>query len=135
MAIKEHTECRVCKAKLTRRFLELGPIPLANSFVRSEQLDKPEDFYPLDVYFCDSCGLVQLGQVVPPEIMFKNYVYVSGTSATIPEHFANLAKEAVERFGLDKDSLAVDIGGNDGTLLRGFKNLNVRVLNVEPATN
>ena len=135
MAIKAHTNCRVCKTKLTHRFLKLGPIPLANSFVKSEQLDKLEDFYPLDVYFCEACGLVQLGHVVPPEVMFRNYIYVSGTSATIPAHFANLAKEAVERFSLDKDSLVVDIGGNDGTLLRGFKNLNVRVLNVEPATN
>ncbi len=135
MAIKKHTECRVCKTKLVHKFLELGSTPLANSFLKKEQLDEPEPFYPLDVYFCEECGLVQLGHVVSQEAMFKDYIYVSGTSTTIPAHFASLAKEAVERFKLDKNSLVVDIGGNDGTLLRNFKSLNVRVLNVEPAAN
>lgn len=135
MAIKEHTECRVCKTKLAQRFLELGPTPLANSFLKREQLDKPEPFYPLDVYFCGECGLVQLGHVVSPEIMFKDYIYVSGTSTTIPVHFASLAKEAVEKLKLDENSLVIDIGGNDGTLLRNFKAMNIRVLNVEPAAN
>lgn len=128
-------KCRVCKSVLANKFLSLGTTPLANSFLRPKDLDKPETFYPLDVCFCSVCGLVQLAHVVPPEIMFRNYVYVSGTSTTIPAHFALLAKEVVERFKLYKDSLVVDIGGNDGTLLRGFKNLNVRTLDIEPATN
>lgn len=134
MGLAKH-KCRVCKSVLGNKFLSLGPTPLANSFLRPEDLDKPETFYPLDVCFCDICGLVQLGHVVPPEIMFRDYIYVSGTSTAIPAHFSLLAKEVVERFKLDKDSLVVDIGGNDGTLLRGFKNLGVRTLDIEPATN
>lgn len=135
MAIREHTHCRVCKAKLAHRFLKLGPTPLANSFVREDQLNRPEPSFPLDVFFCGGCGLVQLGHVIPPEVMFTDYIYVSGTSTTIPAHFAGLAKDAAERLGLDRNSLVIDIGGNDGTLLKNFKALNIKVLNVEPASN
>jgi hypothetical protein len=110
-------------------------MPLANSLLKKEQLNSPEPLFPLDVYFCNECGLVQLTYVVPPEILFKNYVYVTGISDTMREHFAQFAKEIVENFNLSSDSLIVDIGGNDGTFLKEFKRFNVKTLNVEPATN
>ena len=81
-----------------------------------------------------SCGHVQLSVTVPPEIMFRNYLYVSGTSETIPAHFAEYAKDVAERF-VPKGGLVVEIGSNDGTLLRAFDRGAVRVLGVEPARN
>jgi SAM-dependent methyltransferase len=110
-------------------------MPLANSFLTKDELESPELSYPLDVCFCNSCHLVQLADVVPPEILFKDYIYVSGTSNTLRAHFEGLAIEVVERFGLNSESLAIDIGSNDGTLLRCFQNLKTKTLGIEPAAN
>jgi len=127
--------CRVCKNKRLRKFLKLGPTPLANSFLKQEQLASEEMSYPLDVYFCPECGLVQLRDVVPPEILFKDYVYLTGMSQTMKQHFYLLAVEVVNKFNLSKDDLVVDVGSNDGTLLKGFKQLGTKTLGIEPATN
>ena len=108
--------------------------PLANSFISPEDVGKPEPRYPLELTRCTVCGHVQLSVTVPPEIMFRNYLYVSGTSETIPAHFAAYAKDVAERF-VPKDGLVVEIGSNDGTLLRAFDRSAVRVLGVEPARN
>ena len=97
-------------------------------------MEKPEHRYPLDLARCTACGHVQLSVTVPPEIMFRNYLYVSGTSETIPAHFAEYAKDVAERF-VPKGGLVVEIGSNDGTLLRAFDRGAVRVLGVEPARN
>jgi len=127
--------CRVCKNKKIYKFLRLGPIPLANSLLKSEQLTSKEPFYPLDVYFCPECGLVQLKDVVSPEILFKDYVYLTGMSQTMKQHFYQLAVELINNFRLSRDDLVVDIGSNDGTLLKGFKQLGIKTLGIEPATN
>ncbi len=116
-------------------FLSLGPTPLANSFLKENQLNSPEAVYPLDVYFCKHCELVQLVDVVPPEILFKNYIYVSGTSNTMRSHFTGLAGEVFGKSKLSVDSLVVDIGSNDGTLLKSFRAFKVKTLGVEPASN
>lgn len=115
-----------------RKFLSLGNIPLVNRFLTKDQLKEKEPKFPLDVYFCINCGMVQLGEVVPPEIMFKNYPYLSGTSDTMKIHFAEFAKGAMEKIG---KGLVIDIGGNDGTFLMAFKSLGMKTLNIEPATN
>jgi hypothetical protein len=96
---------------------------------------KPEPRYPLELARCTACGHVQLSVTVPPEIMFRNYLYVSGTSDTIPAHFAAYAKDVAERFVPKGGGLVVEIGSNDGTLLRAFDRGVVRVLGVEPARN
>jgi hypothetical protein len=114
--------------------LDLGLQPLANSFIKPDDLGKPEPRYPLELARCSVCGHVQLSVTVPPEIMFRNYLYVSGTSDTIPAHFAAYAKDVAERF-VPKGGLVVEIGSNDGTLLRAFDRGSVRVLGVEPARN
>jgi novobiocin biosynthesis protein NovU/D-mycarose 3-C-methyltransferase len=110
-------------------------MPLANSFLKQEQLNKPEPHYPLDVAFCSNCGLVQLAQVVDPEIMFEDYAYQTGTSLPMNEHFATLAEKTIKKFRIPERSLVVDIGSNDGTLLENFKKANMRVLGIEPAAN
>ncbi|MFX1562178.1 MAG: class I SAM-dependent methyltransferase [Promethearchaeota archaeon] len=127
--------CRVCRSRRLYKFLKLGPTPLANSFLKREQLTSKEPFYPLDVYFCPECGLVQLTDVVSPEILFKDYVYLTGMSQTMKQHFYLLAVEVINNFNLSKDDLVIDIGSNDGTLLMGFKQQGIKTLGLEPATN
>ena len=133
--ISEVTECRICSNKKLHNFLSLGPIPLANSFLKEEQLTEQEPYYPLDICFCSKCGLVQLGQVVAPKVMFSDYAYLTGTSTPMKAHFRDLAESVIRKFSLPKASLIVDIGSNDGTLLEAFKNCNMNVLGIEPATN
>ncbi len=127
--------CKICSSEDPQLFLSLGKTPLANNFVPKEHLEKEEPYFPLEACFCNHCKLVQLNYVVPPELMFKHYVYVSSTTKMFREHFTKMAEDLTQRFGLTKHSLVVDIGSNDGLLLKGFKNLGVKIYGVEPADN
>jgi hypothetical protein len=128
--------CRFCGKEDTYKFLDLGRMPPANRFLKEAELASvQENAYPLDVYFCDRCGLVQIGYVVPPDKLFKDYIYVSSTSDMIHSHADHLATSFRERFGLTAGSLVVEIASNDGTVLQHFKKLGVRILGVEPAGN
>lgn len=129
------TDCRICGSKDLHLFLDLGLSPLANRFLERDQLNEEEPIFPLDVFFCRDCTLVQLREVVDPEVLFRNYLYVSGTSETMRKHFHSLAKSLVSRFGLGAGDLVVDIASNDGTLLHGFDATKVEVLGIEPAAN
>ena len=133
--IKKIKRCRVCKSTKLINVLQFGMTPLANAFLKKEQLDLPEVFYPLEVYFCENCTFLQLGHVVSPELLFKNYVYVSSTSPVFVNHFKEFATQVIKRFDLNKKSLVVDIGSNDGILLKPFKEQGVRVLGIEPAAH
>jgi hypothetical protein len=128
-------ECRICRGRNLHQFLSLGDQPHCNHFLRREELGSKEHCYPLDLYFCQDCGLVQLGYVVPPEVMFRDYPYVSGTTVTLTSHFHQMARDIVERFNLAAGSRIVDIGSNDGTFLRGFLKQGMSVLGVDPAIN
>lgn len=130
-----NSACRACGGARLERFLSLGPTPLANAFLNRERLAEPEPTFPLDVYLCGDCSLVQLRDVVSPELLFKDYVYVSSTSESFVAHFRSFAEDAVDRFGLERGSLVVDVGSNDGILLRPFQELGMRVLGVDPAEN
>lgn len=127
--------CRICGSKKLYKFLSLGPTPLANSLLNESKLTKPELYYPLDVYFCDNCNLIQLSDVVPPDIMFRDYMYVTGASKPMELHFTRLVKDIMEKFDTCKDSLVIDIGSNDGTLLQCFSKFDLRTLGIEPASN
>lgn len=129
------SNCHVCQNNKLYEFLSLGPTPLANSFLTKDQLNRPEPCYPLDVYFCENCGLVQIGEVIPPEILFRNYAYITSTSQPMKVHFASLAERVMKKVKPTKGSLVVDIGSNDGTLLQGFQKYDVNCLGIEPATN
>ncbi len=110
------SSCRVCKEKKLTKVLSVGPTPLANDFLSKDKIDLPELFYPLDLYFCNSCSMVQLGHVVDPNILFRNYVYVSSTSPVFVNHFVSFAQDVVDRFSFKTNYLVVDIGSNDGIL-------------------
>lgn len=131
----ELTNCRTCGEKTLTTFLSLGPMPIPNGFLKPEQLTEGEAYFPLDVAFCENCGLMTLAHVVRPDIMFRNYVYIPGTSKTMVDHFREMAEDIAERFKLTKDSLVIDIGSNDGTLLKQFKALGPKVLGIDPAEN
>jgi SAM-dependent methyltransferase len=110
-------------------------MPPSNSFLTEKQLGSPEESYPLDVYFCKNCNLVQLLDIVSPDELFKNYAYFTGASLPMKQHFALLAEDIIKTYKLTSNSLVVDIGGNDGSLLSNFKKHNIKVLNVEPSAN
>lgn len=129
------TSCRVCGDIRLRPFLSLGPMPLANSFLRSPEEFADELFYPLDVYLCETCSLVQVSDVINPDLLFRNYLYVSGISDTITAHNIEYARTIVDLLKLEADDLVVEIGSNDGSLLKCFKQHGLRTLGIEPARN
>lgn len=115
-------------------FLDLGETPLANSFVAPERQNDPEERFPLEVLRCARCGLVQLSVVVRPDILFGHYLYATSASPPMVEHFAALADEIVRRFA-PRGSLVVEVGSNDGVLLRQLQKGGAAVLGIEPAAN
>lgn len=127
--------CRACGSSNLLLFLQLGPTPAPNGFLKAHDRHKAEKFYPLDVCFCQDCGLVQLAHVVSPKIMFKNYVYIPSTSETMRNHFSGLASDAIKKAGAKENDLVVDIGSNDGTLLKSFKSHGMKILGIDPAEN
>ena len=129
------TQCRICGNKDLNKLLSLGNQPLANSFLIDSELNKEENKFPLEICFCSNCKLVQLTHVVSPDVLFKNYVYVSSTTNTFKIHFFEMAEKITKMLNLNSESLAVDIGSNDGILLKGFKKFGVRTVGVEPASN
>jgi SAM-dependent methyltransferase len=108
-------------------------MPLAGGFLRKEDIPN-EKSYPLVVYFCNNCKLVQLLDIVPAEVLFKEYFYLSSTTKTLSKHFEDLAKKLRENF-LNEDSFVVEIGSNDGVFLKPLKSLGIRSVGFEPATN
>jgi hypothetical protein len=131
----KRTDCRACGESTLRLFLTLGPQPLANAFLRSPDDFAAERWFPLDVYFCETCSLVQLADVIHPEVLFREYIYVSGTSTTLAEHHRRYARSVTDMLGLTPRDLVVEIASNDGNLLKEFRALGVRTLGVEPARN
>lgn len=126
--------CRICGSAGMETVLDLGEMPLANSLVEPARAGASERRYPLHVVRCPRCGLVQLGQVVAPEVMFREYPYASSASAPLAAHFAGLADDVARRFGRPR-ALAVEIGSNDGVLLRAFRDRGIRAVGIEPASN
>jgi SAM-dependent methyltransferase len=128
--------CRMCDGSDLRKTMVLTPTPPGNNFLRKGELSLPEPRYPLDVYFCASCHHVQLGHVVDPRILYqRDYSYVSGTSASFVAHLRAYALEMVRWLPLPPEALVADIGSNDGTCLRAFRELGIsRVLGIDPAT-
>ena len=129
--VTKRLSCRVCTGKSLKSVLSLGSTPPANAFIKSPT--EPEQFFPLELSFCSDCGFVQLSHVVSPELLFMDYVYVSSTSPVFVQHFKDLADIVISRFKLQPNSVIVDIGSNDGILLRPFKERGMKVLGIDPA--
>lgn len=131
--VKKGKCCRLCGSSNLDRILKLASTPPANAFVAESNIDFDQKKYPLELFFCNNCCHVQLLEVVNPIELFKNYVYVSGTSPVFVEHFNKYAKSIVEKYKPKKDELVLDIGSNDGTLLKFFKKMGYTTLGVDPA--
>jgi SAM-dependent methyltransferase len=127
--------CRSCGRAGLKPVLDLGRVPLANALLTAQQLCEPEDRFPLELYFCPQCALVQIGETVPPERLFRDYAYVSSFSDTMVEHARMLVETLIGRRGLGPASLVIEVASNDGYLLQFYKQRGIPVLGIEPAAN
>jgi 2-polyprenyl-3-methyl-5-hydroxy-6-metoxy-1,4-benzoquinol methylase len=127
--------CRFCGTALRHTFVDLGMSPLAESWLKPSQLNQMEPFYPLHVYVCERCFLVQLEEFESPEHIFSDYAYFSSYSESWLQHAKAYVDMAVQRFALNDASQVVEIASNDGYLLRNFVRKGIKVLGIDPAAN
>src|SRR5216684_4024292 len=118
MSSPQSPMCRSCGATDLRPVLDLGRTPLANALLTAEQLTGPEAAYPLELVFCPACALVQITETVPPEVLFREYFYLSSFSDTLLRHAEETARHVSSSRGLDRNSLVIEIASNDGYLLQ-----------------
>ncbi len=127
--------CRFCGTPLRHVVVDLGMSPLCESFLSADQLNQMEPFYPLRVYVCGECFLVQLEEYVTPEHIFSDYAYFSSYSDSWLRHAEKYVELAIDRFGLGPASLVVEVASNDGYLLQYFVQRGIPALGIEPAAN
>jgi SAM-dependent methyltransferase len=130
-----HGGCRFCGAALTRTFVDLGMSPLCETYPSREDLNRGEVYYPLHVYVCEQCFLVQLNAYESPENIFGDYPYFSSYSDSWLKHAENYCDEMKRRLGLSEESFVVEVASNDGYLLQYFVRDRIPVLGIEPAAN
>ena len=129
-------QCRFCKTELHHLFIDLINSPASNSFLSEKELNQPETFYPLKVYTCHNCFLVQIDEYKQSDDIFNNqYVYFSSYSISWLEHAKKYTTMMAERFNYNEKSLVIEIASNDGYLLQYFKQKNIPVLGIEPTEN
>ena len=127
--------CRCCAAPLRHTFVDLGMSPLCESYLRADQLNDMEPFYPLHVYVCDQCFLVQLQEYVRPEAIFTEYAYFSSYSQSWLDHARRYTDKMIEELGLSGASRVIEVASNDGYLLQYFVARGIPALGIEPAAN
>lgn len=127
--------CRSCGGDDLRLLLPMGDQPLANALLDREDPREPEARFPLNVVFCAGCSLVQIKETIPPEILFRDYVYFSSFSDTMLRHAQDVAEGLLRERKLGPQSLVVELASNDGYLLKQFVKAGVPVLGIEPARN
>jgi len=128
-------KCRFCNSDLNTVFVDLGESPLSNSFLDNNSIQQKELVFPLCVFVCDKCLLVQLPEFEKPENIFREYLYFSSYSDTWLNHAKLYSKQMIERFDLNRNNLVIEIASNDGYLLQFFKENNIPILGIEPALN
>jgi hypothetical protein len=128
-------QCRFCGDALTDTVVDLGMSPLCESYLRPDQLNSAEPFYPLHVFVCRQCWLVQLEQYVSAEHIFTEYAYFSSFSDSWVQHARDYTEKMIDRFGYGPDSQVVELASNDGYLLQWFVKAGVPALGIEPAAN
>jgi hypothetical protein len=133
--VRKNLSCRFCGAPLESTFADLGVQPLCESYPSADQLNNMEPTYPLHVYFCKNCFLVQLEESITPQEIYSKYAYFSSSSKGWLKHSENYAEIITNRLGLNANSQIVEVASNDGYLLQFFAQQNIPVLGVEPASN
>ena len=133
--MKTDPSCRFCNTLLEHTFVDLGMSPLCESFLLRDQLNQMEPFYPLKVYVCSNCFLVQLQEYVSPETIFTEYAYFSSYSDSWLQHAKNYTDLMIERFKLESKAQVIELASNDGYLLQYFVEKGIPALGIEPAKN
>ncbi len=129
-------KCRHCSNELVNVFCDLQTCPPSNAMVTQERLNHPETYFPLKVYVCEQCWLVQIDEIEKADAIFNSeYTYFSSYSTSWLNHAKNYTDYMISRFGLNQNSLVVELASNDGYLLQYFKEKNIPVLGVEPTSN
>ena len=129
-------QCRFCKTTLEHVFIDLVNSPASNSFLTAEELNEPETFYPLKVYTCHQCFLVQVDEYKKSDSIFdSNYLYFSSYSSSWLKHASDYVDLMTDRFGYDENSLVMEVASNDGYLLQYFLKKGIKVMGVEPTAN
>ncbi len=129
-------QCRFCKTELKHVFIDLINSPASNSFLAVEQLNEPETYYPLKVYTCHNCFLVQVDEYKKSDAIFdSNYLYFSSYSSSWLKHASDYANKMTERFGYTEESQVIEIASNDGYLLQYFLQKGIKVMGIEPTAN
>lgn len=127
------TSCQICSKRKLETILSLGHQPPTQAYVTREGLKNPEPRYPLHLCRCSNCGLLQLDYAVDPKILFPpSYPYRTGITNMLVRNFEELAETVIPRYHVKKEDLIIDIGSNDGTLLKSFQKRGARVLGIEP---
>lgn len=127
-------KCRFCKTKLVKKLIDLGKTPLVNAFLKKNDLNKKENFYPLSLVLCNKCYLVQTRENISAKTIFKkNYPYFTSTSKSFLQHAKKFSKKIIELLNLNKVSTVVEIASNDGYLLQNFVARKIRCLGIEPS--
>ncbi|MBL6939884.1 MAG: class I SAM-dependent methyltransferase [Alphaproteobacteria bacterium] len=127
--------CRLCHSTRLEKVLTLKPTPPANACVRQEQLGDEQPTFPLNLALCANCGHTQLIDVVDPAYLFSHYVYASGAAPAMVRHLHDYGRRVIERLRPSQGDLVVEVGSNDGTFLRTFRDHGLKVLGIDPAKN
>jgi SAM-dependent methyltransferase len=132
--LRHDKNCRICKSSNIETVMRLADTPLEDQFLREEFKDVEQPLFPLELAICIDCHYVYLPDIVSPEASYADYVYVSGVTVGLRDHYDDYAKRIVNDFDIPENSLVVDLGSNDGSMLASFKRIGMQVLGVEPAT-
>lgn len=128
-------DCRLCGSSRLELVLPILPSPIGDAFIPQDRLDEPQELFPLDTYICLDCSHIQNIDIVNPEILFRDYTYKTSASLGLVNHFNLYASAVIEKLRLPVDSFVVEMGSNDGSLLKAFKNLGMHVLGIDPAVS
>ncbi|HLD79077.1 MAG TPA: SDR family oxidoreductase [Candidatus Nanoarchaeia archaeon] len=131
--VHHRQKCGLCESSNLEVVMKLEPTPIADRYLSQEQRHLSLERYPLDLSLCKDCGHVQLVDVIDPELLYAHYTYVTSSSLGLVEHFSRLASSLLEKAAPSPESLVIDIGSNDGSLLKFFKEKGMKVLGVDPA--
>jgi SAM-dependent methyltransferase len=123
----------MCGSRDLHLILRMTPTPPGDHYVTAEQLGRPQPCFPMNLMMCGSCALAQLPDIVDPELLYRDYIYNTSISLGLVQHFDRYAESVIARLAPKPGSLVVDVGSNDGTLLKGFKKRGMRVLGIDPA--
>ncbi len=131
--LRHDSICRICGSDKIQTVLKLKDTPLEDQFVTKEQLEIDQPVYPLELAICQNCGYLHLPHIVNPEVSYADYVYVSGVTVGLRNHYDEYAESIKNDFQIKENSLVVDLGSNDGSMLASFKKIGMKIQGVEPA--